>query len=182
MCLSLKRRAAVDMALRSKAMSLTQGYSKVSRTGGAFGAPWFGAALVVLPVSHTLIRADPQWIFVLSILNLWIDYQSGAEPRRSKGSASPRLLDHYQVKDRNYDLAKSLAHSPLRGGPSPSLRGSGAFLLFGVRPGLAGSSPRYLSPFRALIASTHLYFLRIIFQPIRERRSCHSRPQILAGS
>src|SRR5262249_4096046 len=54
-------------------------------------------------------------------------------------------------------------YSLLRGGPSPSLRGSGAFLLFGVRPGLAGSSPRYLSPFRALIASTHLYFLRLFF-------------------
>src|SRR5215510_16412929 len=92
MCLSLKRQAAVDMGLRSKAMSLTQGYSKVSRTGGASGAPWFGAALVVLPLSHTLIRADPQWIFVLSILDLWIDYQSGAEPRRSKGSADLRYF------------------------------------------------------------------------------------------
>src|SRR5262245_60619169 len=182
MCLSLKRQAAVDMGLRSKAMSLTQGYSKVSRTGGAFGAPWSGAHLVGLPAAQTLYRADAERIFVLSILNLWRDCQSGAEPRRSKGSASPRLLDHYQVKDRNDDLAKSLAHSPLRGGASPSLRGSGAFLLFGVRPGLAGSSPRYLSSFRALIASTHLYFLRIIFQPIRERLSCHSRPQILAGS
>jgi hypothetical protein len=100
MCLSLKRRAAVVTGLRSRAISLTQGYTK--------------------------------------------------------GSASSRLLDHYQVKDRNDDFAKSLAHSTLRGGPSPSLRGSGAFLLLGVRPGLAGSSPRYLSTFRALIASTHL--------------------------
>src|SRR5215475_10928210 len=47
-------------------------------------------------------------------------------------------------------------YSLLGGGPSPPLRGFGAFLLFGVRPGLAGSSPRYLSSFRALIASTHL--------------------------
>ena len=180
--MSLKRRAVAVTGLRSKAMSMTQGSSKVSRTGGAFGVRRFGAALVVLPVSHTLISAEAQWIFVLSILNLWIDYQSGAEPPHSKGSASPRLLDHYQVKDRNDYFAKSLAHSPLRRGPSPSLRGSGAFLLLGVRPGLAGSSPRYLSPFRALIASTHLYFLRIIYQPIRERRSCRTRPQILAGS
>src|SRR5262245_25472534 len=52
--------------------------------------------------------------------------------------------------------------SLFRGGASPSLRGPGALLLFGVRPGLAGSSPRYFSTFRALIASTHLYFLRII--------------------
>src|SRR4030095_6841976 len=130
-CSSSKRQAAADMALRSRAVSLTQGYCKVSQN--------------------------------------------------SKGSASPRLLDHYQVKDRNDYFAKSLTHSPLRRGPSPSLRGSGAFLLFVVRSGLAGSSPRYLSPFRALIASTHLHFLRIIFQPIRERRSCGTRPQILAG-
>src|SRR5215510_13813208 len=54
-------------------------------------------------------------------------------------------------------------YSLLCGCASPSLRGFGAFLLFGVRPGRAGSSPRYLSPFRALIASTYLYFLCLFF-------------------
>jgi hypothetical protein len=35
------------------------------------------------------------------------DYQSGAEPPHSKGSASPRLSDHYQVKDGEYAFAKA---------------------------------------------------------------------------
>jgi len=47
----------------------------------------FGAALVVPSVAQTLIRADPQRIVVLSILNLRGDYQSGAEPPHSKGFA-----------------------------------------------------------------------------------------------
>src|SRR5215472_15080414 len=50
----------------------------------------------------------------------------------------------------------------LRSG-GPLLRSFGAFLLLGVRPGSAGSSPRDLSSFRALIASTHLNFLRLFF-------------------
>jgi hypothetical protein len=100
MCLSSRRRAAAVTGLRSRAISLTQGYCK--------------------------------------------------------GSASPSSLGHYQLKDCNDDFAKSLPQSPLRGGASSSLRGSGALLLFGVRPGLAGGSPRYFSTFRALIASTHL--------------------------
>ena len=49
MSLSSKLRAAAVTGLRSKAVSLTYGYCKVSQIGGAFGAPWFGAALVVYP-------------------------------------------------------------------------------------------------------------------------------------
>jgi hypothetical protein len=73
-------------------MALTQGYCKVAQIGEAFGAPWFGAALVVLPVSHTLIRIDPQLIFVPPILNLWRDYQSGSKQPHSKGPASQDYL------------------------------------------------------------------------------------------
>src|SRR6266542_6874565 len=137
MSLSLKRRAAVDMALRSRAVSLTQGYCIVSQIGGAFGVRRVGAALVVYPQVENCRNKDPLRVSPNHCVRDGKDYQSGAEPPHSKGSASPRLLDHYQVKDRNDDFAKSLAHSPLRGGPSPSLRGFGAVLLFGVRPGLA---------------------------------------------
>src|SRR5882672_7726161 len=94
---------------------------------------------------------------------MWYRRESKTAPMSAASSARAPFvgLSHYSF---------------LRGGVSLPFHGSGAFLLLGVLPGLAGSSPRYLSSFRALIASTHLNFLRIIFQPIRERRSCRTRP------
>jgi len=73
----------------------------------SFGAPWFGAALVIPSVAQTLIRADPQRIFVLSILNLQGDFQSGAEPGRSKGFAD--LNDFAKAMGESCHAAR---HSP----------------------------------------------------------------------
>jgi len=53
----------------------------------AFGARRFGAALIVFLQSRTSIRADTQRAFVLLMSDLRMDYQSGAEPPHSKGSA-----------------------------------------------------------------------------------------------
>src|SRR5262249_8953985 len=38
---------------------------KIARIGGAFGAPWFGAALAVLPATRLLIETDPRRLIVL---------------------------------------------------------------------------------------------------------------------
>ena len=46
-----------------------------------------GAALVFLPDTQTLIRVDPQRIFVVSILYLSTEYQSGAAVAVLKGFA-----------------------------------------------------------------------------------------------
>jgi hypothetical protein len=43
------------------------------------------------------------------------EYQSGAEPPHSKGSADSGALDHYQVKDGENDFAKALPVSPVVG-------------------------------------------------------------------
>src|SRR5262245_57879821 len=78
----------------------------------SFGVRRFGAALVVPSVAQTLIRADPQRIFVLSILNLGGEYQSGAEPPHSKGFADLS------------DFAKALGESCHAARQSPSASNS----------------------------------------------------------
>jgi hypothetical protein len=57
----------------------------------AFGAPWFGAALVVISVSTDLSDKGHNGLVFDHCHGFEVDYQSGSKQPRSKGSAELRI-------------------------------------------------------------------------------------------
>jgi len=112
-------------------------YGQLQEMAAAFGAPCLGAALVVRLDTWAMIERSLLGSFAAESVESRDDYQSGAEARRSKGSAdliyehsSIKLAENRIIQMRQATCSQSVARSPLGILPGHSMKRAIVFRIF----------------------------------------------------